>query len=166
MKKLLLLFLAATLSFSCSSNDDQDSNLDQGGDEQVDDSDGNSDDATDDNNGDDNNDDSAETSDDTIVGVWKLVKVNGQDVSDCEKKDSYNFTNDGGYVLEDYKETNGNCEEDTSSSHNGYWQKNDNGTYNFRKHGYTGNGSDLTITFEENNTLLTFDHNKYTFKKQ
>ncbi|MBE7645558.1 hypothetical protein [Tenacibaculum finnmarkense] len=104
---------------------------------------------------------------DPLVGIWKLTHKNTIAITDiCQKKDSYTFVNNGYYIFNDYNNTNNLCAKDEKSSYKGYWKNNKNNTYNFKKHGYTGNGADLNITFSEDKQEFTFPSNGLTYKRQ
>ncbi|MBE7659912.1 hypothetical protein [Tenacibaculum finnmarkense] len=104
---------------------------------------------------------------DPLIGIWKLTHKNTISITDiCQKKDSYTFVNNGYYIFNDYNNTNNLCAKDEKSSYKGYWKNNKNNTYNFKKHGYTGNGADLNITFSEDKQEFTFPSNGLTYKRQ
>ncbi|CAL2107637.1 Lipocalin-like protein [Tenacibaculum sp. 190524A02b] len=90
---------------------------------------------------------------DSIVGIWTLQKNNGFEVNDCEKKSTYTIKNDNTYTYNQFTVTNRNCTESTKNFQKGEWKNNNNGTYYFKRHGFTS-GGDIPIKFENNNETM------------
>lgn len=104
---------------------------------------------------------------DTIVGTWKLVKANGFDITDaCQTKDTYVFKEDNTYTFDDYNTTNGSCVKDEDTSFKGTWKNNNDGTYNFKRHGFTGDGTAFSTVFTDDKETLTFPTNGLTYQRQ
>ena len=103
-------------------------------------------------------DDDAGTSEDPIVGTWKLTKVlvDGKEVSldECDKKDTYIFEADAKGV-NNYHNTINNSECKLFSD-DFTWKNNSGGSYTST---YTFEGEEDTETFTlENNELKLIDN--------
>ncbi|WP_442266801.1 lipocalin family protein [Tenacibaculum sp. ZS6-P6] len=144
MKKIIILSLTFLCLISCSSNDS----------EMVDPDNGNG--VITDNNGGDN-----ETKD-PIIGTWSLfLSTDGVEVDNCLKKTTFIFNEDNSYNQIEFNTVNNNCDEILNVT--GEWTSKNNNVYELRRDGYTS-GPDVSFEFsDDGKTMIVV---RQTYKRQ
>ncbi|MFT7900430.1 lipocalin family protein [Tenacibaculum ascidiaceicola] len=87
---------------------------------------------------------------DPIVGTWYKFSEEGIEVSECEKKTSVTFNENGTFNSTSYESIEDKCviEDEFSAT----WTNKGNGIYSRI---YNGESSDVSITFSDNDNTMT-----------
>lgn len=106
---------------------------------------------------------------DPFIGTWYKFSYQGKEVSNCEKKTTFNVEENGTISISSFEEYESKCIDDGSTS--GKWSRHNENNYGITLAG-DSSPSLREVIFKDNNNTFTFTDNEngktftYTYKRK